>query len=403
MLVRRAGAASARYLLLVRPMKKKRHRLRWLYLWTPLGIIAVICLLYAFLNPIVAWSTQKGLDRLHGVKGGFAKVHVTLFNPGYDIWGLKIVEKPVDKHKEPIFYAKRIEMRWSWGDIIRGHLVRRVKVWNARVMVPMRPGENGKPAQPPLDIARALESVPSAGLDRLAVVDSQLIFVDEHHEGERVWLHDLQGTLENLKTRKKLMRGLPLLVTLRSKVQNTGDLTLFLTMDPFDKGYTFAGSAELRHLALADLHQFTTIAGLKIPDGSIDMFLSVTCKRGVLTGGVKPILKNVKVEAADKGLGDKIKAALADVAVKILSDRVPGRNAVATIIPIHGTIKHVNVQLVPTILAVLRNAFVEGLSSSLSNVPPEVAGKKQGILHQARNALEKKNPHPVKAQPNNKK
>ena len=74
-------------------------------------------------------------------------------------------------------------------------------------------------------------------------------------------------------------------------------------------------------------------------------------KRGVLTGGVKPILKNVKVKAADDKLGDKIKAALADVAVKILSDRVPGRNAVATIIPIHGDLKKPDVQLVPTILA----------------------------------------------------
>ena len=92
-------------------------------------------------------------------------------------------------------------------------------------------------------------------------------------------------------------------------------------------------------MALADLHQFTTIKGLTLPEGLIDVFASVTCKRGMLTGGVKPILKNVKVEAADDKLGDKIKAVLADVAVNILSDRVPGRNAVATIIPIHGDLQ----------------------------------------------------------------
>ena len=127
------------------------------------------------------------------------------------------------------------------------------------------------------------------------------------------------------------------------------------------------------------------------------MFASVTCKRGTLTGGVKPILKNVKVAAADNKLGDKIKAALADVAVKIFSDRVPGRNAVATIIPIHGDLKKPDVQLVPTVLAVLRNAFVEGLSSSLTNVPPPVGSG--GILHQARQALSKKSKHPVEAKP----
>jgi hypothetical protein len=213
-----------------------------------------------------------------------------------------------------------------------------------------------------------------------------------------VWLHDVNATLENLKTRKKTMEGLPVLVTVRGKLQKTGELTLFLTADPFDKGLTFAGSAELRHLALADLHQFTKIKGLELPDGSIDMFASITCKRGTLTGGIKPILKNVKVTAADNKLGDKIKAVLADAAVKLFSDRVPGRNAVATIIPIHGDLKKPDVQLLPTVLAVLRNAFVEGLSSSLTNVPPTVG--KGGFFHQARKALSKKSEKPIEAEPN---
>lgn len=79
-------------------------------------------------------------------------------------------------------------------------------------------------------------------------------------------------------------------------------------MDPFDKGLTFAGSVELRHLELSDLQQFTTIAGLELPKGSIDVLASLTCKRNELTGGIKPILKNVEVEAADDKLGDQVKA-----------------------------------------------------------------------------------------------
>ncbi len=373
-------------------------RKRWLFLWIPLGIVGLVLLVLLFINPIVAYGTQTGLDRLKGTSGSFHGLHVTIIHPGYNLYGLKVVEMPASEHKEPIFYADRIEMRWSWREIFKGHLVRRVKIWNPKVVIPMRPGENGKPAQPPLEIARTLESVPSAGLERLEIVGGQITLVDEHHAGQRVWLHDVNATLENLKTRKKTMEGLPVLVTVRGKLQKTGELTLFLTADPFDKGLTFAGSAELRHLALADLHQFTKIKGLELPDGSIDMFASITCKRGTLTGGIKPILKNVKVTAADNKLGDKIKAVLADAAVKLFSDRVPGRNAVATIIPIHGDLKKPDVQLLPTVLAVLRNAFVEGLSSSLTNVPPTVG--KGGFFHQARKALSKKSEKPIEAEPN---
>src|SRR4051812_8397982 len=243
-------------------------RKRWLLLWIPLGLVGLVLLALLFINPIVAAGTQKGLDRLKGTSGSFHGLHVTIIHPGYNLYGLKVVETPAAAHKEPIFYADRIEMRWSWREIFHGHLVRRIKMWNPKVVIPMRPGENGKPAQPPLEIARTLESVPSAGIERLEIVGGQITLVDEHHEGQRVWLHDANVTLENLTSRKKLMEGLPVLITLRSKLQKTGELTVFLTMDPFDKGLTFAGSFELRHLALADLHQFTTIKGLKIPDGS---------------------------------------------------------------------------------------------------------------------------------------
>ena len=376
-------------------------RKRWLLLWIPLGIVGLVLLALLFINPIVTYATQTGLDRLKGTSGSFHALHVTIIHPGYNVYGLKIIETPAAEHKEPLFYADRVEMRWSWRQILHGHLVRRVKLWNPKAVIPMRPGENGKPSQPPLEIARTLESVPSAGLERLEIVGGQLTFVDEHHQGQRLWVHDMNATLENVASRQKLMHGLPVLSTMHGKLQQTGELTLFLTADPFDKGLTFAGSAELRHLSLADLHAFTKIKGLEIPDGSIDMFASVTCKRGELTGGVKPILKNVKVTAADSKLGDKLKAVLADVAVKIFSDRVPGRNAVAAIIPIHGDLKKPDVQLVPTVLAVLRNAFVEGLSSSLSNVPPPV-GQKGGILHQARQALSRKSAHPIEAEPKKK-
>ena len=380
-------------------MSTKRKRRRWLWTVLPVSLMCFGLLVYFCLNLIVAFATQKGLDRLQGASGSFKRVSVTIINPGYDVYGLKVSEMPAGPHKEPLFYADRVEMRWSWHELLRGHLVRRIKLWNARAMVPMRPGENGKPAQPPLEIAKTLESVPSAGLERLSVVHSQLILVDEHHSGERLWLHDFDATVENAASRKELMHGLPVLVTVRGKLQRTGELSVFLTMDPFDKGLTFAGSAELQHLQLSDLHQFTSIKGLTIPEGKIDVFASVTCKRGELTGGIKPILENVKVKAADNKLGDKIKAFLADVAVKILSDRVPGRNALATVIPIHGDLKHLEIQKMPAIMAVLRNAFVEGLSASLSNVPPPVANQHQGVFRQARQALSRRNKQPVKAQP----
>ena len=66
------------------------------------------------------------------------------------------------------------------------------------------------------------------------------------------------------------------------------------------------------------------------------------------------------------------------VAVKIFSDRVPARNAVATVIPIKGDLTDSNVQLWPTIFGVVRNAFLEGLISGFAHLPPDTAPGMEG-------------------------
>ncbi len=72
-------------------------------------------------------------------------------------------------------------------------------------------------------------------------------------------------------------------------------------------------------------------------------------------------------------LGNKLKASLADDGVELLSDRVPGRNAVSTIIPIHGTLMKPKIDVWTAASGVMRNAFVEGLSGALQRLPAPAA------------------------------
>jgi uncharacterized protein DUF748 len=346
------------------------HGPRWLVI--P-GIVFVgLVVVYAMLNTIAAFATRRALDRMHGIEGTFQRVNVSLWPPGYDVYRLKLVEKPVtpQKLKAPLAYADRVEMRWSWGQLFHRHKIRSVKLVGAKFRMPV---ERGKAAgEHPLNLARALQAVPTAALAQLSFVDSEVLVIDEKMKGHpTLWLHHLNGSLENLATRPERMGGRPAMLTLRGAVQRSGELTVFLTTDPFDRGLTFACSAELRNLELSDLYQFTKAEKLAMPRGSIDVFVSLASRRGKLRGTVKPFLKNVTVEAAgNAGLGDKIKAALADTAVQILSDRVPGRNAVATEVAIHGDLSHVNKEVFPAIVTVLRNAFVEGIAESLTRATP---------------------------------
>ena len=81
----------------------------------------------------------------------------------------------------------------------------------------------------------------------------------------------------------------------------------------------------------------------------------------------------------------------------MFSDRVEDRNAVATVIPIKGTLTGPDVQLWPAIFGVMRNAFVEGLTSGYAHLPPLTAPKKQGVVKQGIDSLT--GSQPPRAQP----
>jgi hypothetical protein len=57
-----------------------------------------------------------------------------------------------------------------------------------------------------------------------------------------------------------------------------------------------------------------------------------------------------------------------------------------------------DVQVVPAVLGVLRNAFVQAIASGFSHVPPKTAEKKEGFFRQAIDAF-KKGEGPPEAQP----
>ena len=117
-----------------------------------------------------------------------------------------------------------------------------------------------------------------------------------------------------------------------------------------------------------------------------------------VSGGVKPVLKNVKVRPTEDDFGNKLKAWIADKGLRLFSDRVPDRNAVVTVIPIKGRLDDPDVQLWPSVLGVVRNAFVEGISSGFTHLPPPTADKPQGKFEQVKKAL-KKDEGPPEAQP----
>ena len=176
-----------------------------------------------------------------------------------------------------------------------------------------------------IDLAEELRKITPLDVDHIDILDGQVAFVDvSRSERPELWLHDLELSVENLTTRLHLADGRPVLLTASATLAHSGKLSIFITAQPFETGLTFSGRAAVVGLQTAELYRFIEPGtDLHAPEGTIDIFVEFDCRNGELTGGVKPVLKNVKIRPSESNPLDAIKAWAADLAVKIFSDRVP--------------------------------------------------------------------------------
>jgi hypothetical protein len=376
----------------------RRGRIGWTI---ALGVVVALAIVARLLlDPIATHYTRRGLERSDSTRGTFERLHVTLLPPGYEIRRLKIVERRDTHWRSPIFYAERIHAQLDLDRLVHGELTARVRIDDPKIIVTVRPGPAAKPPAGPPDLEPILRRILPARVQRLEVRGGELLLRDLAQKGHpEFWLHGIELAAENLTTRRALARGRPATLNASGELGRSGKFTLFVSADPFERPLKLAGQMEVRGWQVAELYDVIEPAtDLQTPKGTLDVFASWKIRDGRISGGVKPILKGVEVRPTDDGIGNRLKAWLGDEALRIFSDRVADRHAVATVIPIEGRLDKPDVQVWPTVFGIVRNAFVEGVSASFRNVPPAKAEQKEGVVTQAKRAVDKKQ-GPPKAQP----
>lgn len=383
----------------------KRHKKRR-WPWVLLGLLVFGVVFRLALNPIVEWQTRKSLENLEGYRIELEDVSIDVFKLQTVSHGVAVIKDGAGGNEEPVLYVEAMRGGIYWRKLLDFQLVIASELDGLKINLIAAKTKAEQQLEPETpNLAEVLEKMLPIKVDRVQVRNGEVTFTDKTSKAfPKLWLHDIELTVENLATRAAMAENAPTTAALSATFQQNGKLSLFLTADPLAQGLFFAGQAELTDFPLNELHGILKDkTGLVLTQGTLDVYAEIICKDGVLSGGIKPLIKNAEVEAAKPGLDNVLKEWLADIAIDLLSDRVKGRNAVSTVIPISGTVKSPQAQLLPTILGVYRNAFVLALTEGFAQVPPPVAKKPEGALEQAADALDPDEAAPKKQPPSKDK
>jgi hypothetical protein len=377
--------------------RKKRW---WALIAAPIVLFVVV--LVAF-DPLVEYIARKKFSQVKGYDITFEDASLQPTRLNAVLTRLKVMKRSAGGSKEPFLYFDKLQFGLHWRELLHGNLVASVEMDRAKVnLIAAKKKEDEQLSELP-DLAKQLNALSPLRIDRVQVRKGELQFLDKTEpEVPKMWLHQVEATAENISTRAALARGEPTVIALSGRLQKEGELSAWITADPLAKGLWFSGRVRAEGIELKEFHKLlASKSGLALDQGTLDLFAEFDARGDHISGGVKPVLKNPHVIQAEPGAGNWLKKTFADAALKLFSDRVPGRNAVATTIPINGRVDQPDVDLWPTVLGVVRNAFVEGVSESFELLPPPQAEKSENIVKQAVDALDKGKAAP-RAQPDEK-
>ena len=199
-------------------------------------------------------------------------------------------------------------------------------------------------------------------IDRIDIVDGEFLLRDNTIETTpELWVNRIDATLKNLATRRELTKGRPARLALSGRLGRTGAIALKLSADPFASPLRFDGEFSLRDWKLVELYDILKAkADLQATQGTVNLYVKFKVRNGAISGKVKPVLEDVRIESTSEDVSDRIKTWVADKALQLSSGDDDEKRAVGAEIPIQGRLDP-DEQLWPAVLEVVRNAFAEGI------------------------------------------
>lgn len=365
----------------------RRHR--WLRLVAiVLAVLLGLALLIRLLvDPIATHFTRKGLKEAEGITADFQRVHVTIAPPGYEIRRFKVREGTGGSKQQPLLYIETARVSLDWRELFHARLNASLTLDRPKVIVVRRAsGEAAKDKPDESDGTKPAVKAPASGLtgleeslqqvlplrvDRIDVVDGELLLRDNTVETTpEIWVNRIDATLKNLATRSELARGRAASLALSGRLGRSGAAAMKLSADPFANPLRFEGEFSVRDWKLVELYDILKAkADMQATAGTVNLYVKFKVRNGAISGKVKPVLKNVKLESTSEDVGDRIKAWVADKALQLTSGGDEKR-ALGVEVPIRGRLDP-NEELWPAVLDVVRNAFAEGIKVGLGGAGNE--------------------------------
>jgi hypothetical protein len=306
---------------------------------------------------------------MDGYYGHVRDVDLALYRGAYKIKDLYIHKIDKQKKQVPFISASIIDLSVEWRALFQGALVGEAVILHPKVAFTQDKVEPSQVQKDTADFKRVLNDLMPLKINRVEIKGGELRYKDISVSPDvNIGMKDVNVIAHNLRNTYDKDVLLPATIKADAKVYG-GTFNLSLKTNPLTDKATFDLNAKLENTKLVQLNDFIkAYSDVDVNKGEFELYAEMAAKKGYYKGYAKPVIKDLDVVGPqDKNdpFFNKLWENIVGAAGKILKN--PKKDQIATRIPFEGSTNDIKASVWYTILDVLRNAFIEALSSSIEN------------------------------------
>jgi len=374
--------------------KKRKMKKKWIILTV---FIVLVIGFYLALPYIVLRYANKILGEMEGYKGHIEDVDLHIYRGAYEVENLVI--KKVDANvPKPFINIEKVDLSIEWPAIFEGKIVGEVTLKNAVVNFVGGGSEKNNQTGVENDWTEPIKKLMPLKINKFEIINGKVTYNDfTSNPKVNLYLNDLHLLATNLSNASDSSSALPSGFKIKATSIGKGNLEIDAKINILKEIPDFDSNINFTSVALPSLNNFTKAYGkFDFEKGSMSLFSEIVLADGNFTGYVKPILTNVKIvdlEEDNESIFKKVWEGLLEVTEEVLQNQKKDQFATKT--PIQGSIENVKTEIIPTLLNILKNAFIQAFSKT---VDKEISFKDAASPNSEENKISKKEERKEKRQ-----
>ncbi|GAB3033716.1 DUF748 domain-containing protein [Bowmanella dokdonensis] len=342
-----------------------------------IGFLLVLLAVRMAAPVLVEQRINQAIAEAEGLRGSISEVDLHLYRGAYRIRDVQLYSVN-GVEVEPLISIDRVELSLLWSALIDGEVVAEMTFHQPKISVIQTPDKpvlgNEAVKDESTWITLANKLVPFS-IDRLSIVDGTLLFkTSEKDKQASFHIGQLDGHILNITNSLELSDSLMAKVNLSGKVMDESRISIKGAYNPYETKPTFNLDMQMERLPVKRLDGLIRYyTPFDLEQGELDMAMEIASNQGEVNGYVKGGLHDVEVfdweEDVEKD-GDNpfqwiIEGITAALGAILESDKT---GLVATRVPLEGSLNDLDTPLLPAIVGLFRNAFIEAYEMKIEDV-----------------------------------